>query len=579
MNAVNTYWIQTLGCRVNHYEAEQLAALLRGHGLTEAGSADGADLRIVHSCSVTVQAASKSRQAVRRLAKLRVIGSEGTSFSGDEGCAVGGDCGAHHAHGETNPEGTRHALLAEGEAASTPGGDAGGRRARVVVTGCWATSDADEARALAGVDAVLGHNQDVAAELGRLLTQWEAADEDESRPTTGLGIGHATRGESDSREGNDGMMIGPIGPAPREPIPVYASKASSLNFVNGKLEADENWLLHKTSGNPARSGGSAGMVRLPMLGERQAAHQRAFLKVQDGCDAHCTYCIIPRLRPGLWSKPVDEAVDEARRLVDAGHREIVLTGIFLGAYGQPTALRRRQGENGGARELGRLVEALCTRVTGLGRLRLSSLEPGDVTAELVDVLRAHRQVVPHFHLPLQSGSDAILRKMNRQYTRGEFWDMAARLNEAFDRPAITTDIIVGFPGETDEEFERTVEVAERVGFVHTHAFSYSPRPGTAAARWTKRWVRGPVVNQRIERLVGIAARTSEQFRRGFFGEVVEVLVERSDSDVDWRHGRSERYFDVAFCAPAGVTTGSVVRVRVNSVEGERTVGTVAEVIG
>ncbi|MEZ0263215.1 MAG: MiaB/RimO family radical SAM methylthiotransferase [Phycisphaerae bacterium] len=321
------------------------------------------------------------------------------------------------------------------------------------------------------------------------------------------------------------------------------------------------------------------MVRLPMLGERQAAHQRAFLKVQDGCDAHCTYCIIPRLRPGLWSKPVDEAVDEARRLVDAGHREIVLTGIFLGAYGQSTALRRRQGENGGARELGRLVEALCTRVPGLRRVRLSSLEPGDVTAELVGVLRAHRQVVPHFHLPLQSGSDAILRKMNRQYTRGEFLEMAARLNEAFDRPAITTDIIVGFPGETAEEFERTVDVAERVGFVHTHAFSYSPRPGTAAARWTKRWVRGPVVNERIGRLVGIAARKSEEFRRGFLGELVEVLVERTDIDDAWRHGRSERYFDVAFRAPAGVTAGAVVRVRVDAVDGERTVGTVVEVVG
>jgi threonylcarbamoyladenosine tRNA methylthiotransferase MtaB len=284
-------------------------------------------------------------------------------------------------------------------------------------------------------------------------------------------------------------------------------------------------------------------------------------------------------------------VEEARRLVGVGHREIVLTGIFLGAYGQPTALRRRQGENGGARELGRLVEALCTRVPGLRRVRLSSLEPGDVTDELVDMLRGHRQVVPHFHLPLQSGSDAILRKMNRQYTRGEFLEMAGRLGEAFDRPAITTDIIVGFPGETDEEFERTAEVAERVGFVHTHAFSYSPRPGTAAARWTGKWVRGPVVNERIERLTGIAGRKSSEFRKTFVGVVVEVLVERSGvmSNVrsqmsyvgeagEWRHGRSERYFDVRFRAPAGAVTGSVVRVRVDAVDGDRTVGTVVEVV-
>ena len=177
---------------------------------------------------------------------------------------------------------------------------------------------------------------------------------------------------------------------------------------------------------------------------------------------------------------MDEAVEEARRLVEAGHVEIVLTGIFLGAYGQPTALRRRQAV-ATAKPLGELVEALCTRVPGLGRLRLSSLEPGDLTEELIEVLKRHPQVVPHFHLPLQSGSDVLLKRMNRQYGRDDFLRMAEQVKEAFDRPAITTDIIVGFPGESAEEFERTVEVAERVGFIHIHAFSYSPRPKTAAS--------------------------------------------------------------------------------------------------
>ena len=126
-------------------------------------------------------------------------------------------------------------------------------------------------------------------------------------------------------------------------------------------------------------------------------------------------------------------------------------------------------------------------MAGLRRLRLSSLEPGDLTTELIAVLRSHPQVVPHFHLPLQSGSDALLRRMNRQYTRDDFLRMVDACSAAFDRPALTTDVIVGFPGETDAEFERTLEVVDHARFIHVHAFSFSPRPGTAAARWTRRF--------------------------------------------------------------------------------------------
>ena len=133
------------------------------------------------------------------------------------------------------------------------------------------------------------------------------------------------------------------------------------------------------------------------------------------------------------------------------------------------------------------------------------LEPGDLTDELLDVLTRHRQVVPHFHLPLQSGSDTLLRWMNRQYRRDDFLRMLDRVRAAFDRPALTTDVIVGFPGETDQEFERTMEVVDYAGFIHVHAFSFSPRPGTVAARWTNDFVRGPVVNDRIERLTSQAA--------------------------------------------------------------------------
>lgn len=312
-----------------------------------------------------------------------------------------------------------------------------------------------------------------------------------------------------------------------------------------------------------------GTHALPLLEHRQSSHQRAFLKIQDGCDAHCTYCIIPQLRSGLWSKPVNDAVREARQLIGAGHQELVLTGIFLGAYGQATALRRRQPSQ--IAPVRQLIDALCTQVPGLRRLRLSSLEPGDLTPELIDALKQHPQIVPHFHLPLQSGSDFILKRMNRQYTRDDFLRMVDEVNEAFDRPALTTDIIVGFPGETDDEFARTLEVVDRGKFIHIHAFSFSPRPGTAAARWTKDFIRGPVVNERIAILNERARSFSLAFRKQFLGETVEVLVEQFDDPASpIRHGRCERYFDVAF--EGLLEPGEAAKVKIERITSASTLG-------
>jgi MiaB/RimO family radical SAM methylthiotransferase len=206
------------------------------------------------------------------------------------------------------------------------------------------------------------------------------------------------------------------------------------------------------------------------------------------------------------------------------------------------------------------------------RVRLSSLEPGDLDDELIAVLRSHEQVVPHFHLPLQSGSDALLRRMNRQYGRDDYIRMIDRVGAAWDRPAMTTDIIVGFPGEGDEEFERTVEVVERARFIHIHAFSFSPRPGTAAARWKDRFVHGPVVNERIERLNELAADYSLALRQSFVGQTVNLLVERRGEGEPMQHGRCERYFPVYFDAEEDLT-GQSVNVRIERVNQKRTFGT------
>ena len=564
---MKTFCIQTLGCKVNQYESEQVATLLRSRGLSPA-TADEADLRIINTCSVTVQAASQSRQSVRQMVRRKSREHPSPSSLTVSGLTP-------------SPSQPRPAYARP-------------RQAKVVVIGCWATSDKAEAAAMEGVDAVLTHQDDLAAELDRLLTLWQPPGPSQGRlrqaapacATPACANTAPTRPTN-----NDGWML-KAGTAP--------DNRTSLN--KPKSEENVNEVLDQGSVST-----QLGATRLPLLGDHQTGRQRAFLKVQDGCDAHCTYCIIPRLRPALWSKPAEQAIEEARRLVDAGHVEIVLTGIFLGAYGQPTALRRRQPE-ADALPLANLVESLCRNVSGLRRLRLSSLEPGDLSDELLAVLAAHPQVVPHFHLPLQSGSDLILRRMNRQYRRDDFLRMIDRVNESFDRPALTTDIIAGFPGETDDEFDRTLEVVERARFIHIHAFPYSPRPGTAAARWTDHFVRGPVVNQRIDRLRDRAQHFSLEYRDQFLGQTVEVITERdrdcgagfpftvppvpSPAESDGapaqrkpavrapaaparllRTGRCERYFAVHFEA-ADVRAGDVAAVRISRVTPTRTFGEV-----
>lgn len=524
---MKTFCLQTLGCKVNQYESDQVASLLRARGMVET-EPEHAELRIINSCSVTVQASSQSRQETRRMTRL----------------PVHSDWPAATVPFQKHPS----AGPSEGPA----------NRPRVVVMGCWATSDQSEVASLCGVDAVLTHRDNLSAQLEQLLAAWglprDPSRANETPP-------HACAFERPPEATNDIGWMMKAGSGAGECT--TDNKANHSEFVN------EN--------SPQEYGQAArGANTLPVFGQAQPDRRRAFLKVQDGCDAHCTYCIIPRLRSTLHSKPIEAAVEEARRLVDAGHVEIVLTGIFLGAYGQATALRRRQGQQ--TSPLGQLVDSLCQRVPGLKRLRLSSIEPGDLTDELLATLPSHQQIVPHFHLPLQSGCDAILRKMNRQYGSDEFLRMVDRVNVTFDRPAITTDIIVGFPGEGEAEFEQTMGVARRCGFFHIHAFPFSPRPGTAAARWRDEFVHGPVVNERIARLRILAEQQSFEFRSKFLREEAEVIVERGE-EVDGagrlRHGRCERYFPVHFEDP-NARPGDLVRLRIERVTRSRTFGSGVE---
>lgn len=314
-------------------------------------------------------------------------------------------------------------------------------------------------------------------------------------------------------------------------------------------------------------------------------HIRAEVKIQDGCDASCTFCIIPKIRRHLRSKSIADTVAEVRHLVDLGHREVVLTGIFIGAYGHETALRRRQA-NPTAEHLAELLDAVA-QVPGLARVRLSSMEPGDVTPALLEAMNANANViVPHLHLPLQSGSDTILRRMNRQYRVGDYREMIAMVNESLSRddlpPAITTDIICGFPGETADDFEATRALAEEVGYLHMHVFPYSPRPGTAAARWKDQFIPPEVIKARVRTLIDLERDPRDglsiRFRRRLKNRTVRVIIEQRDQDdPSFVLGRCDHYARIRF--PGAFRRGEEEHVRIHritarSTEGERVRGSI-----
>jgi len=259
-----------------------------------------------------------------------------------------------------------------------------------------------------------------------------------------------------------------------------------------------------------------------------AGRGRAFLKVEDGCDARCAYCIVPHLRGPVASLPPARVREESARLAREGFGEIVLTGVHLGAYG-------RDREN--AFELADAVEAALEGAPD-ARVRVSSVEPGEVTECVAGLVTSHPRVCPHLALPLQSGSSRVLARMRRRYTAGDFLAEVARLRARAPELALTTDVLVGFPGETEEDFAETLRVVREVAFSRVHAFPFSPRPGTEAFDARPR-VPERVAGERRRRVAEEGARLAAEYARRFVGREVEVVVERSDGASGL--GRSEHY--------------------------------------
>lgn len=246
--------------------------------------------------------------------------------------------------------------------------------------------------------------------------------------------------------------------------------------------------------------------------ERTAEHTRAFLKVQDGCNQFCTYCIIPYARGRVRSRLAEDVVAEVERLAANGYQEVVLTGIHLSSYGVD------HGDN-----LLHLIE-LVHQVDGIKRIRLGSLEPGIITEEFVRRLSQLEKVCPHFHLSLQSGCDETLKRMNRKYDTARYEEGCRLIRSYYEHPAITTDVIVGFPGETEEEFARTKVFLEKIHFYEMHIFKYSKRKGTVAAGMEHQ-VTDQVKTARSNELLTLAKKMSAEFREYYRGKQMEVLLE------------------------------------------------------
>ncbi|TDM04383.1 tRNA (N(6)-L-threonylcarbamoyladenosine(37)-C(2))-methylthiotransferase MtaB [Macrococcus carouselicus] len=276
---------------------------------------------------------------------------------------------------------------------------------------------------------------------------------------------------------------------------------------------------------------------------------RASLKIQEGCNNFCTFCIIPWARGLMRSRDPQEVVRQATQLVDSGYQEIVLTGIHTGGYGEDL-----KNYN-----LAQLLRDLET-IQGLKRIRISSIEASQLTDEVIDVIDKSTKVVRHLHIPLQSGSDTVLKRMRRKYTMAHFSERLTKLHAIMPGLAVTSDVIVGFPGETEEEFMETYHFIEAHKFSELHVFPYSMRTGTPAARMTDQ-IDEAVKNDRVHRLISLSDQLAKEYASRFEGEVLEVIPEEKGSENGQLIGYSDNYLKVQFEGSEDLI-GEIVKVKV-----------------
>jgi len=334
--------------------------------------------------------------------------------------------------------------------------------AKVLVTGCYAESDRQQIEQIEGVSLVFGNREK--ADLDQYL---EYLSLQTHQPTSGL------------------LQITPV---QHDAIREHANFGLSVSDTGDRT--------------------------------------RGIIKVQDGCSAFCTYCIIPYVRGRMTSRPISEIVTEVEEIAASGAKEIVITGVHLGSYGIDR--QNEQLPKDGRVSIADILEQIHP-VDGIERIRLSSIEPMNFPEDLAPTMAELPKCMPHFHLPLQAGSDRTLKRMRRRYTTDEFSKLTGYLRSVFPNAGLTTDIMVGFPGETDRDFEDSLRFVEQIGFSQLHVFRYSPRRGTPAAEYPDQ-LAPHISADRSQRMIELGRQSSQTFRQQMVGKEAKVLIE------DLRHG-------------------------------------------
>ena len=304
---------------------------------------------------------------------------------------------------------------------------------------------------------------------------------------------------------------------------------------------------------------------------------RAFVKIQDGCDRYCSYCIIPYTRGRIRSRNISDIVKEVQSLSDNGYKEVVLTGIHIASYGKD--LKRSKTEfipiiNSQKEDFvqadASLIDVIeeVSKIKNLYRIRIGSVEPIIISEDFLERISKIDKFCPHFHLSLQSGCDDTLKRMNRRYTTDEYKEAVQKIRQYFDTPAITTDIIAGFPGETDEEFEKTYSYLSDINLYEMHIFPFSRRSGTKAYDM-KNQIDNDVKHRRCEKLIALANRNKEEFEKGLIGKIFDVLFEQREEQ--YYQGYTKNYVKI-YVKTQKDLSGKLLDVRINSFENNKLIG-------
>lgn len=288
--------------------------------------------------------------------------------------------------------------------------------------------------------------------------------------------------------------------------------------------------------------------------DHTAEHVRAYIKVQDGCNQFCTYCIIPYARGRVRSRNIESVLKEVHSLAEKGYKEVVLTGIHLSSYGVDFPEEKKE-------TLLSLIRAVH-EIEGIQRIRLGSLEPGIVTREFAEGIAALPKVCPHFHLSLQSGCDETLERMNRRYRSGEYRERCELLREVYGNPALTTDVIVGFPQESEEEFQKSYDFVDGIHFYETHIFKYSRRQGTKAAAMDGQLTEAEKA-RRSEKMIEMHHRHASDYEKSMIGKELEVLIEEeyTNDGRTWYLGHSHEYIKTAVPKSENYGVNDIIRVK------------------